>query len=109
MKFRLLLTEQADSDLRGIYEYIAFNLLEPDIATRQLERIEDAILRLDEMPNRFRLFEKEPWRSRGLCQLPIDNFIVFYIPKTDDKTVTVIRVMYGGMDIDEHLEKSNYE
>jgi toxin ParE1/3/4 len=58
MKFRLLLTEQADSDLRGIYEYIAFNLLEPDIATRQLERIEDAILRLMKCQTDFGYLKK---------------------------------------------------
>lgn len=42
MNFKIFLTEQADSDLRGIYEYIAFTLLEPDISARQLERIKNA-------------------------------------------------------------------
>lgn len=32
MKYKLLLTEQADLDLRGIYEYIAYTPFEPDIA-----------------------------------------------------------------------------
>ncbi len=32
--------------------------------------------------------------------MPVGNFIVFYILKTEDKTVTIIRVMYGGRDID---------
>ncbi|MEW9675184.1 type II toxin-antitoxin system RelE/ParE family toxin [Lentibacillus sp. L22] len=57
MNFKIFLTEQADSDLRGIYEYIAFTLLEPDISARQLERIKNAIRSLDEMPSRSRLFE----------------------------------------------------
>ncbi|WP_062105433.1 type II toxin-antitoxin system RelE/ParE family toxin [Bacillus niameyensis] len=109
MKYKLLLTEQADLDLRGIYEYIAFTLLEPDIAAGQLMRIENAILSLDEMPQRFRLFEKEPWHSRGLCQMPVDHFIVFYIPNDKDKTVTVIRVMYGRRNIDEQLKKTNHD
>lgn len=105
MKYNIVLTEQADSDLRGIYEYIAFTLLEPKIAASQLERIENAILGLDELPNRFRVFEQEPWNSRGLCQMPVDNFSVFYIPKNEDKTVTIIRVIYTGRDIDEQLKK----
>lgn len=108
MKYKLLLTKQADSDLRGIYEYIAFTLLEPDIAAGQLMRIENAIRSLDKMPQRFRLFEKEPWHSRGLCQMPVDYFIVFYIPNDEDKTVTVIRVMYGGRDTDDQLKKTNH-
>lgn len=96
MKYNIILTEQADNDLRSIYEYIAFILLEPKIATGLLDRIEKGILNLDEMPERFHLFENEPWHSRGLRQMPVDNFIVFYIPKTEDKTVNVIRIMYGG-------------
>jgi toxin ParE1/3/4 len=107
MRYKIVLTQQADTDLRGIYEYIAFILLEPEIAARQLERIEKAILSLDEMPERFRVSEKEPWHSRGLRQMPVDNFIVFYIPKIEDKIVAVIRVMYGGRDIDEQLKKIN--
>lgn len=50
MKYRIIITEQAEIDLRNIYEYIAFTLLEPEIGIRQLEKIEEAILNLDEMP-----------------------------------------------------------
>jgi toxin ParE1/3/4 len=107
MKYKIVLTKQADTDLRGIYEYIAFNLLEPETAARQLGRIEKGILSLAEMPERFRAFEKEPWYSRGLRKMPVDNFIVFYIPNAEDQTVTVTRVMYGGMDIDKQLKKIN--
>jgi len=103
MKCEIILTEQADADLRSIYEYIAFTLLEPGIAAGQLERIENGIMSLSEMPERFREFEKEPWRSRGLRQMPVDNFIVFYIPKIEDRIVHVIRVMYGGRAIDEQF------
>lgn len=109
MKYKIALTQQADTDLRGIYEYIGFTLLEPELATRQLERIENAILSLDEMPKRFRIFEKEPWHSRGLCQMSVDNFSIFYIPNDKDKKVTIIRVMYGGRDIDEQLKKTDYK
>ncbi len=107
MKYNIILTEQADTDLRSIYEYIAFTLIEPAIAAGQLDRIEKGIMSLDEMPERFRMFEKEPWRSRGLRQMPVDNFIVFYIPRIEDKTVNVFRVMYGGRDIDEQFKKTD--
>lgn len=107
MKYKIELTKQADVDLRGIYEYIALNLLELETAARLLERIEKGILSLDEMPERFRVFNKEPWLDRGLRQMPVDNFIVFYVPKVEEATVTVIRVMYGGRDIDKQLKKIN--
>ncbi len=106
MTYRVALTEQADSDLRGIYEYIAFSLLEPENAAGQLDRLEENILKLADMPGKFKLYEKEPWRSRGLHQMSVDHFIVFYIPDDEDKTVTVIRVVYGGQNIDVQLRKT---
>lgn len=106
MKYKVELTKQADTDLRGIYEYIAFILLEPEQAVRQLIKIEKSIVSLNEMPERFRLLEKEPWRSRHVRQMPVDNFIVFYIPKVEDRIVSIIRIMYGGRDIDEQLKNA---
>jgi toxin ParE1/3/4 len=32
------------------------------------------------MPFRYQLYEKEPWHSKGLRVLPIDNYLVFYMP-----------------------------
>jgi len=51
-------TEHAERDLRDIYEYIAFSLLEPGTAKKQVRRILDAAARLDEMPLRFSIYEK---------------------------------------------------
>lgn len=59
------------------------------------------------MPERFRVFAKEPWQSRGLRQMSVYNYIVFYIPKTEDEIVTIIRVMYVGRDMDRQLKKIN--
>ncbi|WP_203556946.1 hypothetical protein [Bacillus sp. B15-48] len=39
--------------------------------------------------------------------MPVDNFLDFYIPKDEDHAVTIIRVMYGGRDIDEQLMKKD--
>jgi len=58
------------------------------------------------MPKRFRSDEKEPWKSRGLREVPVDNYLVFYIPDDSSETVTIIRVVYGGRDVDTQLNKS---
>lgn len=105
MIYELIITEQADADLRGIYEYIAFELLTPENAARQLDRLEESIIRLEEFPQKFRLYDKEPWYSRGLRVMPVDNYVVFYIPDDDTKTVTVVRVMYNGRDVDTQLNQ----
>ena len=103
MIYEVEVSEQADSDLRGIFEYIAFELQSPKNASRQLDRLEGQILSLNMMPERYRKYEKEPWKSRGLRVLPVDNYVVLYIPDHDKKVVTILRVMYAGRDIDNQL------
>ena len=103
MIYEVELSEQADSDLRGILEYIAFELQSPENAIGQLDRLEEQILSLDTMPERYRKYEKEPWKSRGFRVLPVDNYVVLYIPDSDKKVVTILRVMYAGRDVDSQL------
>ena len=103
MIYEVKISEQADNDLRGIFEYIAFELQSPENASGQLDRLEEQILSLDTMPERYRKFEKEPWNSRGLRILPVDNYVVLYIANSDKKIVTILRVMYAGRDIDNQL------
>lgn len=104
MSYEITTTNQADADLRGIYEYIAFELLSPGNAAGQLQRLEEHIIGLEEFPEKFRLYEKEPWHSRGLRVMPVDNYLVLYIPDKVAEIVTVIRIMYGGRDIDKQLK-----
>ena len=105
MIYQVELTKQADSDLRGIYEHIVFDLMSPDNAAGQLDRLEESIIGLEKFPERFRPYENEPWHSRGLRVMPVDNYLVFYIPDKDSGIVTVIRVMYSGRNVDEQLKK----
>ena len=103
MIYKVEVSEQADSDLRGIFEYIAFELQSPENASGQLDCLEAHILSLDMMPERYGKYEKEPWKSRGLRVLPVDNYVVLYIPDSNKKVVTILRVMYAGRDIDNQL------
>lgn len=78
-------------------------LLEPVAAERQITRIMDAADSLDHMPLRYRLYEHEPWHSRGLRVFHVNNYLVLYLPDESTHIVTVIRVIYGGRDIQTHL------
>ena len=60
------------------------------------------------MLERFRLYEKEPWFNIGLRQMAIDHFVIFYIPRVEEQTVTIIRIMYGGRNSEEHLKKTRH-
>ena len=106
MIFHVAYSAEARQDLRDIYEYIACELLVSETAAGQTERIMKAIRSLEQMPMRHRLYEEEPWHSQGLRVLPVDNYLVFYLPDENSATVNIIRIMYGGRDIDKQLNES---
>lgn len=105
--WKVVYTEQAEQDLRGIYEYIA--LLEPEIAKNQTRRIMDTVAKLNQMLLRYHLYDKEPWHSKGIRVLPVDNFLAFYLPVKAQETVVVIRIMYGGRNIEEQLGQTEMD
>lgn len=103
MNYKINLTPKAQSDLNEIFRYIAVDLQSIQNATGQLDRLEKAISSLEQMPERYRVYDKEPWRSRNLRIMTVDNYLIFYVPNNEEHTVTVIRIMYGGRDIDAQL------
>lgn len=104
--YHVKLSDQAENDLRTIFEYIAFELLSPDHAKEQLERLEEQIDRLDQMPDRCASYKEEPWHSRGLRFVPVDHYVVFYLPNKESRTVTILRVLYGGSDMEDQLRST---
>ncbi len=105
MTYKIQLTERAMQDLRDIYEYIAFSLLEPGVAKKLKNRIVSGLNSLKEMPARYPVYQEEPWKSRGLRRINIGNYSGFYL--VTDNAVQVIRIVYGGRDISIILENSD--
>lgn len=103
MSWQVRITEEADRDLRAIFEYIAFELLSVENASGQLARLQEEIKSLSEMPEWYHAYEVEPWYSRGTRYVSVDNYCVFYIPDRDTNTVTVLRVLYGASDLERRL------
>lgn len=58
MKYKINITELAEEDIRGIFEYIAYELKSKQSAINQISNIEKSILSLSEMPNRHKIYEK---------------------------------------------------
>lgn len=103
MKYTVNLLPEAVKDINGIYEYIALNLGEKEIAVNMINLIEKNILSLDEMPGRYKIYENEPWKSRGVHIMPVKRYLVFYVVDDNEKVVNIFRVIYGSRDIDNAL------
>lgn len=104
MTYHVVLTRQTETDLGELFQYIAVNLQSVQNASGQLDRLEKAIASLEQLPERFRVYDQPKWRERNLRVMPVDHYLVFYIPDHDSETVTVLRILYGGRDIDRQLK-----
>lgn len=100
--YRIEITQEALADMEQLYDYIAYKLLSPENAMGQYNRIADAILKLDLMPERFRVMDSEPERSKGLRRMLVDNYSVFYV--VDEDSVIVANVLYTPSDIERRLK-----
>ncbi len=101
MSWNVIVTPEFASDLKNIYDYVAKTLLVPDTAKKIYNKIMESVKSLSVLPCRNPLYDKEPWKSRGLRKQVIDNFIVFYLPNENTKEVVLFHVLYGGRNIDE--------
>ena len=99
MKWNVIYSPQAKKDLHDIYCYIAFELYAPDTAAQQVERLDNMIQSLDELPMRYPVYDAEPIKSKGIRSVPVGNYLIFYFPQEKDRTVTIYRILYGGRDL----------
>lgn len=97
--YSVIYSPKATEDLKEIYSYIAFTLMVPGTAERQVNRIRQTVRSLDSMPLRNPAVDWDPWKSAGMRKVAVDNFVVFYTVDESSSTVTVIRIVYGGRDI----------
>ena len=102
--YSVIYSPEAKDDLREIYSYIAYDLQAPETAEGQVNRIRKEIRSLDFMPSRYAVVDWEPWKSMGMHRVPVDNFVVYYAVNDGSRTVTVIRIFYGGRDIEDIIQ-----
>lgn len=105
MKWTILYSAQAKEDLQSIYEYIAYDLYEPDTAANQVRAIMDEIGALDEMPMKYRQYDVEPWASESVRIFSVGKYVILYLPEKSSNEVNIVRIMYGGMDISKQLSE----
>ena len=106
MKIKIVYTFQARQDLKNIYEYIANSLHAPDTARNMYWQIIQSARSLESMPERNPLYKEEPWHSQGVRFVPVKNYLLFYTVNSETNTVSIARILYGGMDINRQLEET---
>ena len=86
------------------HTYISEVLQSKETADRQLNRLRKAIKSLDTFPKRYKLTVYGPWAQMNVRQFPVDNYEIFYTVDEKAETVFVLRILYGGRDIEKIIQ-----
>ncbi|MCL1842588.1 MAG: type II toxin-antitoxin system RelE/ParE family toxin [Defluviitaleaceae bacterium] len=106
-EYDVQLIDEAEADLRDIYEYFAIKRREPKLARKIYKLIMDKLNSLKEMPFRYPIYQEEPWRSRDVRQVFARSYCAFYF--VTGNIVKVFRIMYGGMDLSSALNETKFD
>ena len=104
--YQINYSEEAVQDLQEIFEYISVDLMEPQTARSQVKRIREKIRSLDVFPERCKAVDWEPWDKQGIRQMPVDNFVVYFLIYDKEKAVQIVRIFYGKRDIPNVIERA---
>ena len=102
MEYNVVITKDAEQDMEDIYNYISLELLSPEYAIGQYNRIADSIMQLDTFPTGFKAVDFEPEHSMGLRRKFIDNYTIFF--RIIGNQVEVTNVLYTPSDIEQRLK-----
>lgn len=105
--YRIIITPDAEYDLIELQNYITDVLLSREIAKRYIHTIRTEISSLSEMPARHKPVDNEPWHSRGIRKIMVNNFFVYYRIDEEQKKVFILNVIYARRDQLRILEQLN--
>jgi addiction module RelE/StbE family toxin len=96
MVYDLIVMPIAYEDIDNIYTYIAETLCSPLAAKNLLNRLISEIHKLGNFPY---LGEVQP-HTEGLRyeyrRLVVENYIIFYIVEEAEKSIKIMRILYGA-------------
>ena len=101
MNFKVVVSEKAQKELQEIYDYIADTGF-PQTAEKVIEELKQSILSLSFQPERCRLFDVEPWKSKGVRVMVSGAYGIYYTVEPDYE-VRVHHVFNCRMDIARHF------
>ncbi len=96
--YEIIMTPDATEDLVNLKNYISDILLAPETALKYIRLIRKEIESLTEFPEKIKLVDDEPWRSRGLRKTSCKNFFIYFRIDESAKRVYVLNIIYAKRD-----------
>lgn len=93
-KYVVKLYTRAYQDLDDIYTYIAETLLEPGTALNMVDKLEEAIFSLEQLPERGAIRRVGAYKDGNYRQLFVKNYCIIYRLIKKKKEVHIVTVRY---------------
>ena len=97
-KYTIKISLSASEDLKQITLYMKQVLKVPNVARNYLKLLRQEIDKLETLPKRYEVIEKEKINQFNVRKLIVKNYIVFYIVDDEEKVVNIERILYGASD-----------
>ena len=107
--YKIIITPDAEEDLVELRNYIADVLLARDTARNYIRTIRKEIGSLSELPARYKPVDDEPWHSRGVRRIIVNNFFVYYRIDEEGRRVYILNVIYARRDQLRVIEQMNID
>ncbi|WMJ90743.1 type II toxin-antitoxin system RelE/ParE family toxin [Anaerocolumna sp. MB42-C2] len=88
------MTDAAQHDLLDIFDHIAFELCEPELANRLLSKIRSKVKTLEEFPEPNNMISKPKYEFQKIRWCPIENYVLFYQVSDIVNHSYILRVLY---------------
>ncbi|MBQ4607254.1 MAG: type II toxin-antitoxin system RelE/ParE family toxin [Clostridia bacterium] len=93
-KYSIYFSKEVSGELDEIYSYIALECMEPENARSVLEKIQETIRSLEEMPMRFNEQRRTTIKGKGIRKVSAKGFLIFYKVFPKQKKVTILAVRH---------------
>ena len=94
-RYEVQITKYALTQMEEIRDYIANELLAPQVAYNLLLEMKKMAASLESMPERNPLVDVKKWREQGIRKAMVKNFIIYYWTDEEQRTVHITAVVYG--------------
>lgn len=100
-KWGFRLTMKAEADLDDIVSYIMLELSNPKAATDFMDKLQRIIEETRSFPESGSAVVNEFLSDMEIRKKLIGNYIMYYLPDFTEKTILILRIIYGRRNMDE--------
>ena len=100
-------TKKAEADLGEILSYISIELSNPEAAASFLKDLQAVLASICSVPKIGRIVENEFLPDKEIRKSLVGNYVLYYLPDTEEKSIYVLRILYGRRNLDELVREIN--